>query len=265
MWIYIWDTEIKWIYLWDTPVKEVYLWDTKIRPKPMPAWIYHNATLWLISLSSDGSNWLTIADKNLWATTVWNSWDTLSQANCWNFYQRGNNRGFPYSWWISKSSTRVNAGSYWPWNYYSSSTFITDYSYWDSSFNSNLRWGVTDTKEARQWPCPTGFYVPSWNDLTNIRDIWGGLGWWYNNGANFWKYLKMPFAWSRNYVNGNVGNKWGYWYYWSSTYSWFAEWMIIRISSGEIYPKTEITPYWLSIRPFKNEAVQPDTSWTKLY
>ena len=29
--------------------------------------IYQNTTLWLISLSSDGTNWVTIADKNLWA------------------------------------------------------------------------------------------------------------------------------------------------------------------------------------------------------
>lgn len=65
-------------------------------PKPKP-WIFHNTTLGLISLSSDGSNWITIADKNLWATTVFevwswswtNWWTTVTEANGWKFPPMG--------------------------------------------------------------------------------------------------------------------------------------------------------------------------------
>ena len=109
------------------------------------AGIYHNSSLWLISLSSDWTTRYTIADKNLWATTVYNDWNTLSEANCGKFYQRWNNYWFPYSWSVTTSSSQVNAGSYWPWNYYSSSTFILRSSspeWWDSSNNANLRWWV---------------------------------------------------------------------------------------------------------------------------
>jgi len=110
------------------------------------AWIYHNSTLGLISLSSDWTTWITIADKNLWATSVWNNGDTLSAANCWYYYQRGNNNWFAWSWSLTTSTTLVDASSYWPWNYYSSSTFIkpssSPYS-WDSSNNLNLRWWET--------------------------------------------------------------------------------------------------------------------------
>ena len=106
------------------------------------AGIYHNSTLWLISISSNGTNWITIADKNLWATTVYNDWDTLSEANCGKYYQWGNNYGFPFTWSVTTSSTMVDASNYWPWNYYESSTFITASPRWDSTMNYNLRWWV---------------------------------------------------------------------------------------------------------------------------
>ncbi len=104
-------------------------------------WIFWNSTLWLISLSSNWTNWITIADKNLWATTVWNSWNTLSEANCGKYYQWGNNYWFPRTWTITNTSTtQVDASTYWPWNYYSSDTFIKKSWSWDSSNNTNLRW-----------------------------------------------------------------------------------------------------------------------------
>ena len=109
------------------------------------AWIYHNPTLWLISISSDWTNWITISDKNLWATTVYNSWDTLAESNCGKFYQRGNNYWFPFTWATSTPSAQVDASSYWPWNYYSSSNFriASNDSDWFTPVNYNLRWWVT--------------------------------------------------------------------------------------------------------------------------
>ena len=56
-------------------------------------WIYYNENLWLISYSVDWQNWITIADKNLWATQVYNYWDVMTEANCWKFYQWWNNYG----------------------------------------------------------------------------------------------------------------------------------------------------------------------------
>ena len=124
----------------DTPVTPDSTWS-----ELYTNWIYHNSTLWLISIKN-WNNWITIADKNLWATVVYNNWDTLSQNNCWKYYQRGNNYWFAWTWSVTTSSSQVNAGSYWPWNYYGSTTFITRSSSpwnWDSSNNANLRWGET--------------------------------------------------------------------------------------------------------------------------
>ncbi len=109
------------------------------------AWIFHNTTDGLISISSDWSNWITIQDKNLWATIVYNDGDTLAQNNCWYFYQRWNNYGFAYDGVITTSSVKVDASWYWPKNYYSSNIFIDAGDSWDWSSvpNNNLRWWIT--------------------------------------------------------------------------------------------------------------------------
>mgnify|MGYP003302322013 CR=1 FL=1 len=131
----------------DTPVVPDSWWTT-LYAWTWDAWIFHDSGNGLISLSSDGVNWITIADKNLWATTVWNNWDTLNQNNCWYYYQRWNNYGFPRTWSVTTSWTQVDASNYWPWNYYSNSTFITwnvsPYD-WSSVQNDNLRWWVTQS------------------------------------------------------------------------------------------------------------------------
>lgn len=129
---------IRWIK--DVPVEPDSSWTTLI--SSWEDWIYHSATLWLISMVY---SWFvyTIADKNVGATTVYNFNDTMSEANCWKFFQMWNNYQFPYSWTLTTSSTQVNASNYWPGNYYSSSTFITWSSWWDSSQNKDLWWWET--------------------------------------------------------------------------------------------------------------------------
>lgn len=132
----------------DTPTVPTSSWTKLYWTSIESWWIFWSSIDWLISLSSDWQTWITIADKNLWATTVWNSWDTLNQANCWKYYQWGNNYWFDRNSVdpIATSSTQVDASNYWPWNYYSSSTFITRSSSpyrWDTTDNWNLWWWVT--------------------------------------------------------------------------------------------------------------------------
>lgn len=106
-------------------------------------WIFWSASEWLISLSKNGTDWITISDKNLGATVVWNQWDSVTDANAWYFYQWGNNYWFPHSWSTATTNTQVNASNYWPSNPYSSSNFYTNSSMnWDSSGNKNLWWWV---------------------------------------------------------------------------------------------------------------------------
>jgi len=272
--IYIWDKEIKDLCIWDTPVKEAYLWDTKVRPSTTPittAWVYHNANLWLISISSDWSTWLTIADKNLWATTVWNSWDTLTWANCGNYFQWGNIYAFPNMGTVSfwHSSTQASVEWYWPLNYYNSSTWI-DVNPWDIStstwFNFDLYWWQTDTVEAKRWPCVVWYHIPSITEWTNIFNLWVTLwAWSASNYNSLLNYLKLPSVWIRNWSDTTMAYVNQAAWYWTATRSntnnakiFLVLWTVSLSSHYNIY-------YGMPIRPFKNEAVQPDTSRIKLY
>lgn len=243
----------------------IYMW-REVQPITT-AWIYQNATLWLISLSSDGSTWLTIADKNLWATTVWNDGDTLSEANCGKYYQWGNNYWFPRTWSVTTSSTKVDASNYWPWNYYSSSTFITAYNRWDTTDNWNL-WGwVTWTNDAMQWPCLSWFHVPLNTEWQALYNVWTALWGWSSDWTNFGIALKLPFAGYRNSdPAASVSSQGTLGLYWSSSRYDESAAYDLNFNSSALRPQRN---YYraggLSVRPFKNEAVQPDSSRTKLY
>lgn len=122
-----------------TPVTPTSSWTTVYAGTGW-AWIFYNSTDGIISISADGTTWISIQDKNVGATTVYNYWDTMSEANCWKLFQWGNNYWFPYAWASSTSGAAVNASWYWPGNYFSWSTFIAINGSWDSSSNSNLWW-----------------------------------------------------------------------------------------------------------------------------
>lgn len=155
------------------------------------AWIFWSPSLGLISIRL-GDNYstiyrLTMSDKNLGATQVYNYGDTLSAANCGNYYQWWNNYGFSYSWPASSTTTQVDASAYWPGNYYSSSDFIYGNQNWSTVVNSNL-WGwATDQtiyntvynnilpfEPQNQWS--TGQVLTKTADGYNWQNGWWGWG-----------------------------------------------------------------------------------------
>ena len=118
--------------------------------------VWHNTGLWLISILVDTDTYVTIQDKNVGATEVWNSNEAVTSTNCGKFFQWWNNYGFEYGATLDTSSTKVDASTYWP-SEYSSSTFITWDSDWSSVQNDDLWWWVT-------WPQTTTIN----NAITNI-------------------------------------------------------------------------------------------------
>ena len=226
----------------DAPVTPDSSWTEIFRlswaPQGMYVWIYHNSSLWLISVSWDGIIWYTIQDKNLGATTVYNQWDTLTDANCWYFYQRGNNYGFAHSGTITTSSTQVDASSYWPWNYYNSSTFITWSTDRSSVQNDNLRWWVT---WIRPWELQAAYigefivhpvsqtFTYTWSDQTwtvpYTQDYVITAKWAWSRTSSWWlwQWIFSLTAW--DVLTIVVWQNWGsqssvtYWFGWSSNYS----------------------------------------------
>lgn len=173
----------------DTPVVPTSSWTKLYWTSIESWWIFWSSTEWLISLSSDWQTWITIADKNLWATTVWNSWDTLSEDNCWYYYQWWNNYWFPFTWTLTDTSTtQVDASTYWPWNYYSSSTFIKYAWSWDSTHNDNLRWW--ETWVVTIYNAITNTWVTSVNWNTGTVTVEEVPSWWTE-----WQVLTQTNNW----------------------------------------------------------------------
>lgn len=242
-----------------TEPKKIYI---RVEAQPITtAWIYWNEELGLISLSSDGSTRYTIADKNLWATST----DTTSSDSYGYYYQWGNNYGFPNSWSVTTSYSSVNASSYWPNNPYSDSTFRL-LENWETSYNTNLRWDATDILVARKWPCDTWFHVPTSSETQSIINL---CTWMWISSADIKAYIKLPLNWRRNY-DGNVYEQWSWGYYWTSTTVYSSMYGNYSASTLQAYSWWTVpwSSYgrwnWYWVRPFKNEAVQPDETWTRL-
>jgi len=248
------------------------------------AWTFRNQAEWLISITNtDWTTWYTIQDKNLWATTVYNDGDTLSEVNCGKYYQWGNNYWFARTWSVTTSSTKVDASSYWPWNYYSSNTFITWYDDWSNVHNDNLRWWVSQwswTKSvevkniyigeyvpdfATRWPAPKWFHVPSKDDWVGLVDIMTALWYsWSSSYQSYSTYLHLPGNWFRNYTDASIYSIDSAWIYWSSTaYTSNEYWYCFHMTTSSPNPQYNFfKTYWLPIRPFKDEFVTPESWWT---
>ena len=234
-------------------------------------WIYQHEWLGLITVSSDGINWLTIADKNLGATQSYNLGEELTQANCGNFYQWWNCYWFPFSWPTQFSDNKVDTSEYWPDNYYSSDIWIRQYVSRQIQDNEDLWWNITNTNEARRGPCWEWFHIPSLSELSQLEY----LCYYLNIGTRVWnswktieKYFKMPFAWTidilwSKYKLGERG-------FYAATWIVLEEW---NYRAEYLRIENPLSTVWasrrqcegFSIRPFKNEPVQPDTSRTVLY
>lgn len=220
-------------------------------------WIYSKSGV--ISISWDGTNWYSMSNKNLNASNV---------GDYWTYYQWWNNYGFANSGSVTKTTTKVDTTGYWPGNYYSSSTFIYGSWDWSNPSNNNLWGDTTDTTAARQWPCSSGYHIPSVTEMSGIVSAWTALG--LSWGAWLVNYLNIPYAWLRD-TSGNVQFQWSYGFYWTSSAvsgnSSNGNFLQFNSSTIESTPLTTWIDkiYWFSIRPFKNTPSIPDSTRTVVY
>ena len=229
---------------------------------------------------------IVIMDRNLWATIS----DSYGVNSYGLYYQWWNNYWFKNVWIIENASTeQVDAMAYWPWNYYVSDTFILQNNLgWDNPSNYNLWWWTWDTRsirwnwsdEARQWPCPNGYHVPSileWHRLKFFAEEWEKTEKSTEVCSDFsskdqcvMSKLKLPRAgnikWDGSFEpsgkTGLIGR------YWSSSryddnyayrYKVNTDWSLSQIwqqQQGEdhyIYYSSQ----WMSVRCFKNVSSKP--------
>jgi uncharacterized protein (TIGR02145 family) len=199
-------------------------------------------------------------------------------SNCWSesigdYFQRGNNYGFPNTGSVITSTDKVDTIGKWPENYYTGTIFITTNDNWDNvvanygsdwsnNQNDNLRWGSGDTLAnwyggtnytGRQWPCPAGFHVPSageWGGLVTVRwnivtsdgsslNISNGLPYFDNNIAKATQFrddFLLPSVGARDYGSAaTVYDQGNEAIYWSSSTSDIFARNLYLVSSGDVY------------------------------
>jgi len=227
-----------------------------------------------------------LLDRDLWADTAWTWYQSYG-----NFYQWWNNYGFSSRYLPANrcQGCTTNAASYWPNKPYRIDRFYgwiktssTLRWYWDSSYNQNLWWNTADTDEARRWPCPTWYHVPSkdeWNALLSAYQTW------YNSASSsctnannvdcFRAIFNVPYAWRLipyNYDNGwyidgeifeNSGTNMNYR---SSTPIPYAQNLFnaYTLSIPSMSVESDMTFYWYSVRCFKDNQTF-DTVFTINY
>ncbi len=183
------------------------------------------------------------------------SWYTISACNVWATVSMTN--GWYFQWWNNalmdestiRDTNRVDASSNWPWNYYNNAVFIYLYSDWSLTSNDNIWWDITNTKEARQWPCSTNYHIPSHNEWVWLYTAW----WWGSNSASMSSDLKLSMSsWYFNHSDWNKYHINQQWDYWSTSPSW-ALIYIFSINATGISP-SNIFSRWdaMSVRCFKN-------------
>ena len=159
--------------------------------------------------NESNSGHITMMDRNMWATEIYNKWETTDAVNLesmWYYYQWWNNYGFDSylenSGGIAQTTNvRVDVDNYsWQSPYYG----FKFYTNWNASANwmnninakKNLWWDTTNSLEARQWPCPQWYHVPTKNDWKWVLDTWWIVE---SRGSKYFYFdFLIPPAWIRD-------------------------------------------------------------------
>lgn len=254
--------------------------------------IYHDLANWLFVVKCNRTfnysywEWSTqitlttdteyqMSDKNVWASTMWNYWDTVTTANGWNLFQWGNNYPFEIwrTWWVS--STHIDVSEYSWQNPFSSSTYIywdlwsssSWYKTWMEPVNKDLWWDVTNTNIARKWPCASWFHIPTWFEWAAVMTILTYVSW-INTSLDsvitdfpdplltyvntFITDFHLPSCWWLDY-----SWRWWSWFnYWSSSWQTWAAANAYSLSRDVGYSfgaqQSSNAVWTFAIRPFKN-------------
>ena len=224
----------------DLPVEPDANWNELVSNK-----IYYNSDLWLISIT-DGTSWITIQDKNVWATVVYNNWDTITNDNAGYYFQFGNNYWFQYSWATDFYTSTQNVSWYGPWNYYSNSNWVkVNSNNWFSSDNNDI-WGweswiiQIEISEVYRW---TELIYPPRESICIIMkadyngDLTVPLAWYWFDYQQIW----CEYSWNIRY------DKWPYvtysWTWWATSFLTLASWLT-PLSEHEIEIEPVNKTYW---------------------
>ena len=217
-------------------------WEKEI---PMPLW-------WT---NEEDPISIVMMDRNLWASTHG------TESNAWWYY---------YQWWnnywftqnpptIRRDTANVNLSLYAPSTYYSWTYIIwkvdnTTFPGWATTENYNIWWYYSGTNEAKQWPCPTNWHVPTIEEWNKVVEYWSWNNGWMNV-PNFRAELGLPLAWwlTRSTAALESGNiAWFYRTVTPNTSKTFAYDFLVKSDSYDVNYSENLVN-WRQVRCFKNE------------
>ena len=216
-----------------------------------------NFSYWVITFkSSNNSTCVSLMDRNLWATSTW-AWTNASASSYWYYYQWWNNYWFTAQSAADNYITDTVDVSWVNPSEYSSSDFVAKNSWaiWTQSKVQDLRWWWNDNNNNqwwqnqsnyinRQWPCPSGWHVPSAYEMWLVVQYrWQSHGYTVTSSSNFYYVnlvnknknrdiydnfysdLQIPYA---GYITRfwRTASNYAFWsstapYYSSSEYNWY--------------------------------------------
>jgi len=253
----------------------------------------NSMSFWTISIANpdNPSEWFTIMDRNLWAST-----NDINNINSYGYkYQWGNNYWFedgctPTDWNNCSDSVANKATYVWVIrndkynnNWYFNKKFIKWSNYRDGAQDHNwLRWWENDsysnnwgldiiskTVNKRQWPCPKGYHVPSAWEWEKLAEYWwkqnnfpkiSSVRWWwvfadydpYNDKPKN-EFQKYFKLPSAGYRYYEDGEIWKYEDgYRSSSPTSPTEAKVIMLSPHTVWESEQYKTFWYSIRCFKD-------------
>lgn len=174
---------------------------------------------------TDYSTWITIKDRNLWATKyLWEEWANENEI-IWNYYQ----------WWKSEPLTVDNFNN----------TYSAD---------PNYDWNICESNyhipKKQEWESLTQLYNFFWqtNDITFMENLKFSYWWLIINVEN------------NEFVYNDNNPKWEWWFYWNNQYDsvnkYFynaavslAYWWVSSVGSAKSY-------IWSNVRCFKDNYME---------
>ena len=208
-----------------------------------------NFEYWMISIAnpSNSSQWITIMDRNLWATVAW--WWIDAPVESYGYY---------YQWWnnywfssnsaaqLKTSYSRVNVSSF---DEYYSDVFVRDSSWMSTWKNLWTAWS--------QWPCPEWWHIPTTSERDTLKSYYNSSYWtsfeWFVN------YFNIPFAgyrssnstiWETNYRIAMWTSSTTNYSYSNNPYSVW--WYTRNTSTSSFYGWTRSPGMAATVRCFKN-------------
>ena len=136
---------------------------------------------------------------------------------------------------------------------------------WNKEIKNLFAWEPAEDYSTMRGPCSEWYHIPrssEWNGVYNAL-----VALWITSVANFSTYLKLPLAWGRGWSDAVLYSRGTRGYYWCCNIyqNNSGNAVVLSTETWEINIYGAYMYWWNNIRAFKDEAIIPTSSRTKLY